>query len=91
MASDRSKAGRVCLVTPGQIGSNPRVVKEAQALHDAGFLVTVIATWTLDRVEPRDQALMRTIPWQLDRIDLRSRWRWRAERALQIACRARTP
>jgi glycosyltransferase involved in cell wall biosynthesis len=77
----------VCIVTAGQIGSNPRVVKEAQALYEAGFQVTVIATRSLDRVEPRDQSLMRRIPWRLERVDLRSRWRWRLNRMFQVARR----
>jgi len=80
-------APRVCIVTPGQIGSNPRVVKEAQALHEAGYEVSVIATRTLDLVEPRDLALMRRIPWRLERIDLRSRVRWRLLRTAQLAAR----
>lgn len=77
----------VCILTPGQIGSNPRVAKEAQALHEAGCRVTVIATRRLDLVEPRDQSLMRRIPWRLERIDLRSKWRWRLNRTLEVACR----
>jgi hypothetical protein len=85
--AEGGRAPRVCIVTPGQIGSNPRVVKEAQALHDAGYDVGVIATRTLDLVEPRDQALMRRIPWRLQRIDLRSRLRWRLLRAAQMAAR----
>src|SRR5262245_38024012 len=39
---------RIAIVTPGQIGSNPRVVKEAEALHEAGYTTTVIATRALD-------------------------------------------
>ncbi len=77
----------MCIVTPGQIGSNPRVVKEAHALHEAGFRVSVIATRTLEGLEPRDQSLMRRIPWHLERLDLRSRWRWRLRRAVQISFR----
>lgn len=84
---DRPSPTRICILTPGQIGSNPRVVKEAQALHEKGFDVTVIATRTLDIVEPRDQSIMRRIPWCLERLDLRSRWRWRLKRASQVAYR----
>ena len=87
MPADRTEALRVCIITPGQIGSNPRVVKEAQAFYNSGFRVTVVATRTLDLVEPRDQSLMQRIDWSLVRIDLRSRPRWRAERALQMAFR----
>jgi len=78
----------VCIVTPGAIGSNPRVVKEADALHDAGFHVTVIATRTLDCVEPRDTALMRRIKWRLVRLDLRARLVWRTRRLAQLTARA---
>lgn len=78
---------RVCIVTPGQIGSNPRVVKEAQTLHEAGYQVRVVATRVLDCVEPRDQALMRRIRWRLDRIDLTNRFSWRVRRLAQEASR----
>lgn len=84
--SDRNGL-RVCIVTPGQIGSNPRVVKEAQTLFDAGFDVSVIAARMLERVEPRDQSIMRNAPWRLRRIDLTSEWRWKARRVLQLALR----
>jgi glycosyltransferase involved in cell wall biosynthesis len=33
---------RICIVTPGHLGSNPRVVKEVEALLTAGHEVTVI-------------------------------------------------
>lgn len=87
LQQEQSAPPRVCIVTPGQIGSNPRVVKEADALHEAGFRVTVIATRTLDCVEPRDRSLMRRIRWRLERLDLRSKWRWRLRRAGQISFR----
>jgi glycosyltransferase involved in cell wall biosynthesis len=87
MQFDRPSASRICIVTPGQIGSNPRVVKEAQALHEEGFDVTVIATRTLDLVEPRDQSLMQRIPWCLKRLDLRPGSRWRLNRLVQMAHR----
>ena len=78
---------RVCIVTPSPIGSNPRVVKEADALCEAGYDVTVVATRTHDRVEPRDLALMRRIKWRLLRIDLRSRLQRWPGRAMQLARR----
>lgn len=82
---DRGPRRRICIVTPGQIGSNPRVVKEADTLHSAGYDVTVVATRTSDAVEPRDRALMLRIPWTLHRVELTSRLNWRARRAAQIA------
>ena len=33
---------RLCLVSPGHPASNPRLVKEAAALHGAGYDVTVV-------------------------------------------------
>jgi glycosyltransferase involved in cell wall biosynthesis len=78
---------RVCVVTPGQIGSNPRVVKEADALHEAGHEVNVIATRELDAVEPRDRSLIHRIPWRLQRIDLRSPLRSKLRRAVQVCAR----
>jgi hypothetical protein len=86
--STRSRRGlHVCIVSPGHIGSNPRVVKEADALHDAGYDVSVIAARVLDLVEPLDQAVMRRIPWRLERIDLRSALPRRLRRAFQLCAR----
>jgi glycosyltransferase involved in cell wall biosynthesis len=34
---------RICLITPGHLSTNPRIVKEADALSGAGYDVTVIA------------------------------------------------
>ena len=34
---------RICLVTPGHLSTNPRVVKEADALSESGHHVRVIA------------------------------------------------
>ena len=36
-------SARICLVTTGQPACNPRLVKEADALVDAGFDVHVVA------------------------------------------------
>lgn len=32
----------ICLITPGHLATNPRIVKEADSLHAAGYRVTVI-------------------------------------------------
>lgn len=54
---------RVCLITPGQPSTNPRLVKEADSLTEAGHDVTVIAgywgTWAL----PCDAELLSRRPW----------------------------
>ena len=79
-----AKPMRVCIVTPAHLGSNPRVVKEAQALHEAGHRVKVIATRTHAVVEPRDEAILRCAAWEIERLDLRSKNAWRARRAVQL-------
>jgi len=78
---------RVCIVTPGQLGSSPRVVKEAQALREAGYDVHVIATRMLDRIEARDRDVLAAASWRAERIDARSRARWRWRRARQTMAR----
>ena len=74
---------RVCIVTPTHLGSTPRVVKEADALHESGLEVTVIAVRTLDSVEARDQAILERARWRVRRIDLRSAWRRLPARIVQ--------
>lgn len=78
---------RICIVTPGALGSNPRVVKEADALHAAGYGVTVIATRMLNRVDERDNALLKRIKWKVKRIDLRFKLMWLPRRGQQLAAR----
>ena len=39
---------RICLITPGHLSTNPRLVKEADALAEAGHEVTVLAATYLD-------------------------------------------
>src|SRR5262245_32051378 len=74
---------RICIVTPQPLGSNPRVVKEANALKDAGHVVSVISTRTLALVDERDDDILADAHWLVHRLDLRSRSAWRARRAVQ--------
>jgi glycosyltransferase involved in cell wall biosynthesis len=75
---------RVCIVTPGALGSNPRVVKEADALHEAGSDIAVIATRTLALVDRRDEAILAAAPWRAQRLDFTARGgAWRLRRAAQ--------
>jgi glycosyltransferase involved in cell wall biosynthesis len=76
---------RICIVTPGALGSNPRVVKEAQALHEGGNEVKVIAIRTLAHVDGRDEAVLAAAPWRAQRLDFTARGAvWRLRRAAQI-------
>jgi glycosyltransferase involved in cell wall biosynthesis len=67
-----SLAGRkVCLVTSGSIGSDPRLIKEAHALVGAGAVVRVVAVgWKspVDAVE-RDAVVLARVPWACDLLD----------------------
>jgi glycosyltransferase involved in cell wall biosynthesis len=64
------------------------VVKEADALHEAGFRVTVVATRTLEEVDRRDEVLIHRAAWEVERVDLRSRIGWWKQRLPQAATRA---
>ncbi len=75
---------RISIITPGQIGSNPRVVKEADELHAAGYRVTLIASRLSGKLELPS---FEDIPWRFKLIDLRSRSRWRRVRAEQLLFR----
>ncbi len=56
---------KVCLITPGHISSNPRLIKEAQALGKSGYLVYVIFTRYLGYLKIEDEKLMQAHPeWQ---------------------------
>jgi glycosyltransferase involved in cell wall biosynthesis len=78
---------RVCIISPGALGSNPRVVKEANTLQQDGWEVDVISTRTLEEVDARDADVLASANWRSHRIDLTDRLAWRARRLLQMAAR----
>jgi len=68
---------KICLVTNGHISSNPRIVKEADALAEAGAATTVVGLQTLAALKPFDLELMRGKRWQYRPIDVsRSSGAW---------------
>ena len=79
---------RICIITPGQLGSNPRVVKEANALCGAGHAVTVVCTRVAAFVEPRDQAVIATAQFTVRRLPFDRPNAWRIARLRQMAARA---
>jgi hypothetical protein len=97
----------VCLVSPGHLGSNPRLVKEAEALVEAGHSVHVIYGETHAGTLKRDQAVLGGVIWTSQAVSLFDhRWRtlwWktgqrfssflfkRGLRTLPLACRASHP
>jgi glycosyltransferase involved in cell wall biosynthesis len=78
----------VCIVSPGHVASNPRVVKEADALHGAGYRVTVIAGNETAFVRPFDEEIIARAPWTVVRAgpaSLRARVATRAAKAITRA------
>jgi glycosyltransferase involved in cell wall biosynthesis len=66
---------RVCLVTTGQPSTNPRLVKEADALAEAGFAVHVVGAHWANWADASDAAMMVRRRWTLELIE------WRKEQA----------
>jgi glycosyltransferase involved in cell wall biosynthesis len=66
---------KVCLVTTGQPSTNPRLVKEADALVEMGCDVDVVAAHWTDWATALDGDLLATRKWRLSFID------WRREQA----------
>jgi glycosyltransferase involved in cell wall biosynthesis len=58
----------VCIVTPGHLASNPRTVKEADALYEAGYRVTVVAGDLTGFVRPFDDEITNRAPWTALRV-----------------------
>src|SRR4051812_18525872 len=61
---------RICLVTTGDLSSDPRIVKEADALHDAGYLVRVIALDPIGSTRPLTESILARAGWGVDLVDL---------------------
>src|SRR5258706_885693 len=54
---------KVCLLTPGQPSTNPRLVKEADALAEAGFDVHVVYAHWADWAAETDRELLASRAW----------------------------
>ena len=57
---------KICLVTPGHLATNPRLVKEADALHEAGYNVEVIAARFVQLADEADREFDER-PWPVRR------------------------
>jgi len=55
---------RICLVSPSHVASNPRLVKEADALHAAGYDVHVVASWYFPPLDKYDLEIYAAAPWE---------------------------
>jgi glycosyltransferase involved in cell wall biosynthesis len=59
---------KIVLITTGQPAVNPRIVKEATALHTAGFDVTVLYCFFIDWAADKDKQLLQQVPWKYQRV-----------------------
>ena len=55
---------KVVLITTGQPSTNPRIVKEADALHAAGYDVTVLYCFFINWAYEKDILLLQKVPWK---------------------------
>lgn len=60
--------GAVCIVSPGNLASNPRVLKEADALHEAGYAVTAVVCDYTEALRPFDDEIAARVPWKVVRV-----------------------
>ena len=54
---------KICLMTPGQPSINPRLVKEADALAEAGHQVHVLCSHMVPWADAFDKRLLSTRNW----------------------------
>src|SRR5437762_14006915 len=66
----RVSSKRICLVSPGHVASNPRLVKEADTLREAGFAVRVVAGDATPAVRPLDATILARASWQVAKVGL---------------------
>ena len=61
---------RICLVSPSHPCCNPRLVKEADALHEAGFAVHAVVTRYLPALDALDRAVFAGAGWTHSVVDV---------------------
>ncbi|QXV67511.1 hypothetical protein INP83_10630 [Mucilaginibacter sp. 21P] len=65
-----SSPKKICLITPGHISTNPRLVKEAIALSSLGMQVHIIFTQYVASQIPFDENILNSHPnWTYDKLD----------------------
>jgi glycosyltransferase involved in cell wall biosynthesis len=56
---------RICIVSPGNLSANPRLLKEADALHDAGYAVTAVVSDYSIGLRGFDAGIEARAPWRV--------------------------
>lgn len=62
---------KICIVSTRHISYNPRVLKEADTLNKAGFMVTVVTINNHELQNKFDQLLMKNRQWKLVTVNFR--------------------
>ena len=57
----------VCIVSPGNLASSPRLLKEADALHGAGYDVTAVVCNYTEALRRFDDEIVADVPWKVIR------------------------
>ena len=65
----KKPAPLICLLTPGHLASTPRLLKEADALIDAGYRVHVVSGRHYTPAEPLDAGVLATARWASTQVD----------------------
>jgi glycosyltransferase involved in cell wall biosynthesis len=73
---------KVCIVSSGNLASNPRLLKEADALHEAGYGVTAVVCDYTAALRDFDDDIAAKVPWTVVRVP-RPSW----ERYLHVAAK----
>lgn len=61
MAANKKK---IVLITSGHPAANPRIVKEAQAFHDAGHEVTLLYCYLIEWATREEEQLFHNVKWK---------------------------
>ena len=81
------KPKRICLVSPGHLASNPKLVKEADALHEAGYAVRVVAGDVTPSARHLDNTISAKASWPIVKVGLGPRSFYVARRIRQELAR----
>jgi hypothetical protein len=76
---------RICLVSPGNLAANPRLVKEADALQEAGYAVTAVVSDYSIGLRSFDEEIVSHAQWNVVRAPRLSRERYVGAAARNVA------
>jgi glycosyltransferase involved in cell wall biosynthesis len=76
---------KVCIVGSGNLSSNPRLLKEADALQEAGYDVTAVACDYTDALRSADDEIAANASWRVRRVPRPALGRYTTKAAQQLA------